>query len=347
MKKKTISTLVWIVPVALILYLLVDPKVIYITEVNLFIPPLVLIGGLLAVTVFQLAHLPLRKIFGGNVLLEIGYALFPTMVFLLFVFAQYELFWALILLLLAISASVLLCRKVLKGEKLPLRKKKEIVMRVSLMAACAVLLIPSALSLWKYEMDSPYYTASATYQDLLYELFDSTEERLTKQALVEQNACELQKLSKDTWQSLSIQERLDILKLIADIETYDLQIPSVPVVKSEKFDSFYTLAEYDHGSRTITIDLQYLNVDSSYQAIESVLHEVRHVWQHYVCDNLDFDDEATKCSFYDQPREWQAEFLDYQSYGEPYYDQAVEVDAREYSGKQTALYFMWLDLPAE
>lgn len=204
MKRKAASTLIWIVPVALIYGLLINLTVIYISEINLFIPPLISISGLLVVTVFQLAYLPLRKAFSRNVLLEIIYAITPSLVLLLLIFAQYEFGWALILLVLSISISAILCRKVLKGGKLSFRHKKETVMRVSALVLCAVLLIPGIFSICKFD-SSPYYEAVKLYDELLFELFGGTEgleERLTKQELVNQNSAELQKLNADAWKKL-------------------------------------------------------------------------------------------------------------------------------------------------
>lgn len=353
MKRKAISTLIWIVPVVLIYGLLINLTVIYISEINLFIPPLISISGLLVVTVFQLAYLPLRKAFSRNVLLEIIYALTPSLVLLLLIFAQYKFVWTLVLLALSVLTSVILCWKVLRGGKLSFRHKKETVMRVSALVLCAVLLIPGIFSICKFD-SSPYYESVELYNELLLELFGGTEghqERLTKQELVKQNSSELQKLNADTWKKLSNQEKVDVLRLIADIEAYDLGISAVSVVRSEKLNSLYTLAEYDSESRTITIDLQHLR-DPAYDVVQSVIHEMRHAYQHMVVESLPSENEVISCRFYEQPRKWREEFLNYNSgYGsegyEAYASQSCEEDARRYSNEQAQLIFAWLDMPVE
>ena len=224
-------------------------------------------------------------------------------------------------------------------------------MRLSALVLCVVLLIPSIFSICKFD-SSPYYESAELYNELLLELFggiEEPEERLSKQEIVLQTT-ELKKLSD--WDTLSLQSRLDLLQLLADIEAYDLRIPTVPL-ESTKLISYATLATYGPEKKIITIDLQHVNVDTAFECVRSVIHEMRHHMQHQFIEVIDFSNEASDSCYFDQIRNWREEFLNYNSgYGseedyEAYASQSCEEDARAYSNEQTQLIFAWLNIPVE
>ena len=153
-------------------------------------------------------------------------------------------------------------------------------------------------------------------------------------------------LHDETWFSLSDQEQIDVLQIVADIETNYMGIPSVSVINCHLENR--TIGAYDHTTRSVQIDLE---KHSGYQPIEyenTVLHECRHAFQHDCVDSLDWSDpDVLTGIYYAQARKWRSEHANYISLvedREAYYDQAIEIDARQYSEAGIYVYQKYLDL---
>jgi len=156
----------------------------------------------------------------------------------------------------------------------------------------------------------------------------------------------LKNLRKDIYNSLSNKERLNALKLIVDIEIYDLtgETDFVDLVSADIESD--TLGAYYNQTRTIVLNTSVL--ENRDEAIESLLHECKHAHQHYLTDYLAqmnmLDNQAIKRSSYGR---WQEDFDDYNNGKETgfsdYYTQDVEEDSREYAYIWSRHYIMYID----
>jgi len=164
--------------------------------------------------------------------------------------------------------------------------------------------------------------------------------------LWETNIEGLKNLRKDIYDTLSNEEKLNALKLIVDIEVYDLtgEIDFVDLVSADIESD--TLGAYYSQTRTIVLNTNIL--ENRNEAIESLLHECKHAHQHYLTDYLAdmnmLDNQAIKRSSYGR---WHDDFDDYNSGRETgfadYYNQDVEEDSREYAYIWSRQYIMYID----
>lgn len=183
------------------------------------------------------------------------------------------------------------------------------------------------------------------YKNVIYA--DRSEFKPAKEGELWQTNIEgLKNLRTDIYDSLSDKEKLNALKLIVDIEIYDLtgETDFVDLVSADIESD--VLGAYYSKTRTIVLNTSVLQ--NRNEAIESLLHECKHAHQHYLTDYLEdmnmLDNQAVKRSSYGR---WQDEFDDY-SNGEKsgfadYYNQDVEEDSRAYAYIWSKNYIMYID----
>lgn len=260
---------------------------------------------------------------------------------LILIFAQYHFYLSILLMMSVIAVSVLFCKITMHGAKVKTKGKIIVVSRLLLLVSVAVFFIPSMVSACAYKLSSPYYQIEETWSNLLAEVFAESSEdgtSITKQEIIGANPEIIDQLKEGQWSKLPPENKLGILQFIANAEAVSLGIPSVPA-ESGKL-GMYTLGEYNHDDKALTIDLQHVNVDSSEACVETISHEVFHAYQCYVIDSVDWDDESSQCAYFEQALEWKNNSNDYHHYGDEYYEQPLEVDARAYSEVASKAYFL-------
>ncbi len=156
----------------------------------------------------------------------------------------------------------------------------------------------------------------------------------------------LKNLRKDIYYTLSDEEKLNALKLIVDIEIYDLtgETDFVDLVSADIESD--VLGAYYSKTRTIVLNTSVL--ENRDEAIDSLLHECKHAHQHYLTDYLAemnmLDNQAIKRSSYGK---WQDDFEFYNDGRETefadYYNQDIEEDSREYAYIWSRHYIMYID----
>lgn len=137
------------------------------------------------------------------------------------------------------------------------------------------------------------------------------------------------KLEESVWRDLSLDERMDVLQVIANIEAnylgtrYELNVSASPLDE-------YVLGQFNENSHSITLDMEHVKFDSSEDVLTSLLHECRHGYQHSCVALLDdFKEENKNLYIYREIAEYKYGFDNYNKI--PYYTNPVEVDARQYS----------------
>lgn len=165
----------------------------------------------------------------------------------------------------------------------------------------------------------------------------------SEDSLLKQHYDQLKLLEDDTWKDLSSQERLQVLQVITDIETVNLGLPGTIQVMGGMLEEG-ACGQYNHGRRLITIDLDHLFKANSGECLETVIHEVYHSYQRYLCDSYNaLAAEYQNLKLYDEVRLLAENFENYIDDGERYYDQPVEITARNYAYSNAPLYFEKLD----
>ena len=149
-------------------------------------------------------------------------------------------------------------------------------------------------------------------------------------------------LEAKTWVTLTQEEKLNTLQVVANIEASYLGLPNaLPVRVSALREG--TLASYDQQKRLILIDVDHFDSDPADEILDSVCHEAYHAYQHCLCEAYDsVDAEFRGLMAFEGIPEYKAEFADY-SHGDDdfyaYYFQRCETDARSYAADAVYDYY--------
>lgn len=161
------------------------------------------------------------------------------------------------------------------------------------------------------------------------------------------------KLEKETWNALTVQEKLDLLQMICDYEcTFVLGCENVKIYSGlTSRDTVF--GEYSDQTKSFTINEEHLRYGDVEDVVDTVLHEVRHAYQHtwvemYSSLENHIKDEYKNLLPFKQAQSFSEEFDDYCSgeddfYG--YFMQDVEKDSREKKKKRLKEYYITFIYP--
>lgn len=159
----------------------------------------------------------------------------------------------------------------------------------------------------------------------------------------------LKNLDPYVWNTLTSKEKFDTINAVIVNEQYNLGVVNYnqAVFKVEDLDD-RLWGTYWHFDKSITIDKYHLENDDVYDVINTACHETRHLYQHTMIDlyenkDKDWKNLATKedIQAYKNDFDNYVSALDGDEYFDEYYNQYVEIDAREY-GSNRAEYYMSL-----
>lgn len=163
---------------------------------------------------------------------------------------------------------------------------------------------------------------------------------------ISNNMEEILQLQEEIWCELTVEEKLNILQIVANIERDYLGIANeinVGVANLEK----YTLGYYRDSTHQIVINVDSLLKDPADVVLDTLLHEVRHCYQHRLAEVYkNASDELKELRIFTEASSYAAEFEHYVDGYEDYcsyYTQECEIDAREYSQKALYDYYYKID----
>lgn len=149
-------------------------------------------------------------------------------------------------------------------------------------------------------------------------------------------------LQDELWETLTAQQKLDVLQTIANIEQRYLGLPNeLNVAAGNLRDG--VLAYYTDNTHEVIISFDSLLNDSSWELLNSVCHEAYHSYQHRLVDAYSSADKTTKSlRIFRKASSYADEFSNYIS-GETdfcsYYSQDCESDARDYAEEAVLDYY--------
>ena len=171
------------------------------------------------------------------------------------------------------------------------------------------------------------------YDTLLSEVFNVDADKIDIEFAVDDELKELLDVFKpDNWSEISPKEKMSHVEHLTKKLSNCLELKQCPNICWLK-DMKDNLGEYLCENNTINLNADYL--DDSKETVDTVAHELRHAYQHMraeICETL--VDVLYKCNFvsYIAPESLPGggclHFFDY-------YNQYVEVDAREFANKIT------------
>lgn len=282
--------------------------------------------------------LPIRKYYRKSVF-AIIYYMFPVYVMVHCLFAQYHLVWFIILtvlffVILCVFCVVMDIIRVESRSRKQERKLRTVCARIGLLSVLLPLSV-SNIYMGNKDFKSPTYVGKT--EVLEASLID---ENYGLKQVMEQHSKDLCNLTEDKWKELTEQEQMNVLAAIVEIESVYLGVERKKV-SCENLASL-TAGQYCDEDGTIAVNRKYLN--DCGQMLETILHEMFHVYQHKMISILKTADaEYQPGMYYGDLMNWKNSHDNYTgNYEEGYYVQALEVAARRYSAQQKGVYLQFL-----
>lgn len=170
----------------------------------------------------------------------------------------------------------------------------------------------------------------------------------TKAEYLQENLSEIVKIHPTVWKTLSFMQRLDTLQTLANVEKVQSGITHEINLKSKNL-GMATYGTYDFETHCVSINNMLIKDDDPTQAVSTLMHEIRHAYQHEVTDALlSLDKEYQQLALFDDARSFFENNADYKSIYKgdtfkEYESQPVESDSRLYSEERAAYYFALAD----
>ena len=158
----------------------------------------------------------------------------------------------------------------------------------------------------------------------------------------ENNANEIAKIRPEVWETLEFQEKMNVAQIIANCEGNYLGIPQMMTVVANDLES-YVLGQYVEGTYRIEISTEHIKNSSPEAVLNTILHESYHCYQEQcikVYEKLS-PEERNLMLFYHTAK-YSDEFNNYKDGSEDmeeYWNQQVEIDAREYAKNGVEEYY--------
>lgn len=144
---------------------------------------------------------------------------------------------------------------------------------------------------------------------------------------------ELSAIEPTRWVGYDEKERLAALKVVAELECRWLGIEPPTLVAADLGDD--VLGQYDNKQATVFLSTDELCRKDAFVCISTLLHELRHCYQFRVVESIDWSRDKSMLRYYSEAAAWRNELMSYVSGGgdsfDEYYEQAIEVDARDYA----------------
>jgi len=167
--------------------------------------------------------------------------------------------------------------------------------------------------------------------------------------LVQANLDDILLLEEESWEKMNVSQRLDLLKVLADMETAYHGIDPVRLCADPLAQNI--LGHYDYRARTVTVNLLYLKEMDARTMAETVFHECYHAYQHDLVDiYLATDPEYRDVRFFDAVSHYAEEFAEYIDVDEDpegYRTQRCEWDSDEYAYDAIEDYQFFIEIAVE
>lgn len=168
-----------------------------------------------------------------------------------------------------------------------------------------------------------------------------TQANINEQSLAN-NIEAIAQLQEDTWCSLSVQERLNVLQTVANVEQRYLGLSNELNVGAANLREG-VMGYYNDNTHEIVIDIDSLLNDSSWEVLDTVCHEAYHSYQHRMVEAYNAaDDNSRNLRIFRKASSYASEFNNYISGEEDfcgYYYQDCESDARDYAKEAVYDYY--------
>ena len=306
----------------------------YIPALNFYVSHSTLSYGALVWSFMWVNLTAFRVICRKHILSEIAFYVFPAAVPALLIFAQWHFVAALLLLAGAIAACVLIAIRLSPRNPSPARFG--ILTRCFVSVCAAILLVPTAVSMFGYNLRSPTYSVSQQILASLAE--DQASAALSADDDIFSSSGEmLLQFSPEYWDEHTLEEKVFLVQQLVGFECQRFGIPVVSVT-AEALDSD-VLGSYRHSLNRISVNTAFLDLADPVDVIFTVTHESHHAYAAWICTNTDFSDPVTDSLLFAQVRAWRDNSNNYVSASldyDGYLEQPIERDANLWAEEETA-----------
>lgn len=147
-----------------------------------------------------------------------------------------------------------------------------------------------------------------------------------------------QDLDLTEWADLEPQERLDMLGIVAGIESNHLGIQETVSIEAADL-SENVVGSYRRRERVIRLNIRYLEDCQVEELINTVCHEMYHAYQWEQLENEEGLEKSWEDVLVNTPVRWsEAEYIRGEDDFTGYYNQRIETEAREYAKKRVRQY---------
>ncbi len=334
-----------IIPLIMIFYSFAKPFAFCIPKIGLYMGTWSSLILIIMVTVVWLCCSPLRYGTCNGTITELLFNIVPVEIVFMLVFAQWHFVLSVLIMLILLGCETALFCALRKSERKHKFSKKQhrryqfAFRRGSVLSIAVVCAIPCLISIFMYGFKSPIYKATdKIYNQLFSENKASEQADDETENFYTQNTELWGYLQENTWNRLSVQEKITVMQKLVDFEAGVLGTPAIPIKAG--MIGFATLGSYDDESNQISISVEHLAKSSVEEVINTICHEVHHSYINYLANSLDWEDPALNTSYFKELRELVNNKKNYKSalkYGfDEYEDQPLEVAARKYGEEETA-----------
>ena len=218
-----------------------------------------------------------------------------------------------------------------KPSKKLINKYKRRFFRFLIFTSFVILLIPAAYQLHKNGISG--YSIKPEVKAQSNNITDEEEQKM-----LEDSGEYVKQIFAENWKDIETDKKLDVFQSIVNLETSKMSVPNVKV--SSYSTESEILAYYNPAEKQIYVNTDILNTIEGGQALNLILHECRHAYQHNVVSIIDWSDKnAQNNYYYSDARSWKENFDNYimvddltdEEEFRKYEQQSIEVDARDYA----------------
>lgn len=163
---------------------------------------------------------------------------------------------------------------------------------------------------------------------------------------ISENFDGLSLLYEETWERLSLDEKISVLQLVANIECTNLGLPhelNVCVLPLADYES----GNYSDNTHSITINSSDVMQNDPSDLVNTICHESYHAYEHRLIDMYESSSEQYgQLKVFEYVVEYRNEFNNYTEYYpeldnfDDYYYQLCESDARDYADMREFEYYI-------
>ena len=296
------------------------------------------------VSVLWLCCSPLRKSCCNGRWTETLFNLVPIEILSMLVFAQWHFGVFAILAFLLVTIEIIFKIYLRRDERRHRytdrrhRMYKTVFRRCSVLIVAMICAVPCFISAFVYDYHSPTYRAEEEIWNRIFaEINTSEQQEYVEYDLYQENISLFVCLCEERWKKYSINEKITILQELVDFESQKLGIPAVPV--STEMLGAFTLGQYSDETNEMWINIEYLAESEAEECIDTICHETFHSYQHFLVNNMDWENTALQSEYFSELRMWKENQENYQSAWvsgfEAYENQPLEVAARQYASDET------------